>query len=651
LQIKKLRDIISKVKLRQGREYMKKFFRSFSWIVSDILFINVALAISILLRFGEEFWTRFYLYQETFIYLTLSFLLFAIIFKLYKRIWRYISTGDILLIIGIITISLFISILCFNIRKGFFLPRTLIALTWFFSLALIGGSRLLWRLYCEKRVRFKKGEERILIVGAGDAGEIISREIIRRPDLGELIGFVDDDKEKIGKRIHNKKVLNSIEKIDIIIKKEKIDTIIIAIPSASGKEIRRIIDNIKSKEVKIKTLPGLYELVDGKVSVSRIRNIRIEDLLGREPVDLNLEEISGYLEGKRVMVTGGGGSIGGELARQICRFEPKSLILLDHSENGLFHINLELERKWSGVGIEMEIVPVMADIRDKEKMDKIFNKYIPEVVFHAAAHKHVPMMEYHPDEAVMNNIIGTKNVAELAKRYGAERVVMISTDKAINPTSVMGASKRVAEMVVKDIGSRIAKAEEKIGEEEGKNKTKFVAVRFGNVLESNGSVVPMFKQQIAEDGPVTVTDREVKRYFMTLPEASQLVIQAGVLGTGGEVFVLDMGKPVKVLDLAKQMIRLSGLELGEDIEIKIIGLRPGEKLFEELLTEEERSRVLGDSGHEKIFIAKVEEVDGEKLGEDIKELEVLARKMDSEGIVRKLQEMVPNYKPNRDMLK
>jgi len=612
---------------------MKRIFSISFWTILDLFFINIALIVSILLRFGEEFWARFYLYQEAFIYLSLSFLLFAIIFKLYKRIWRYISTGDILLIIGIITVSLFISILCLNIRKGFFLPRTLIVLTWFFSLTLIGGSRLLWRLYCEKRIRFKKGEERILIVGAGDAGEIISREIIRRPDLGELVGFVDDDKEKIGKSIHNKKVLNSIEKIDSIIQKEKIDTVIIAIPSASGKEIRRIIDNIKSKKVKIKTLPGLYELVDGKVSVSRIRNIRIEDLLGREPVDLNLEEISGYLKDKRVMVTGGGGSIGGELARQICRFGPKSLILLDHSENGLFHINFELEGKWPGVGIEL----VVADIRDREKMERIFGKYKPEVVFHAAAHKHVPMMEYHPDEAIRNNIIGTKNVTELAERYGAERVVMISSDKAINPTSVMGASKRVAEMIVKDLGKR--------------SKTKFVAVRFGNVLESNGSAIPMFKKQISLGGPVTVTDREVKRYFMTLLEASQLVIQAGALGRGGEVFVLDMGEPIKVLNLVKELIHLSGFEVGEDIEIKIVGLRPGEKLFEELLTEEERSGVLGKSGHEKIFIAKVEEVDEEKLEKDIKELEVLAKEIDSEGIVRKLQEVVPSYKPNRDMLK
>lgn len=614
---------------------MKRIFRSFSWVVLDIVLLNVSLILSLILRFGEGWGNYFYVYRESIVYLSGLFLLFAVIFRLYKRIWRYLSIGDLFLIAKVVTGGIFGTVLYLNWVKGIAFPRTVVALTWFFSLALVGGSRLVWRLYCEGKGALDRGQERILIVGAGDAGEVISREIIRRPDLGKLVGFVDDDKEKIGKRIHNRKVLGNVEGINDILEKEQIDTVIIAIPTARGKQIKRIIDNIKNKEVKIKILPGLYELVDGKVSVSRIRNIRIEDLLGREPVDLNLEEISGYLKGRRVMVTGGGGSIGGELARQICRFGPRSLILLDHSENGLFHINLELERKWSGM--EMEIELVVADVRDREKMDKIFKKYVPEVVFHAAAHKHVPMMEVHPDEAVMNNIIGTKNVVELAERHGAERVVMISTDKAINPTSVMGASKRVAEMVVKYLGN--------------KNKTKFVAVRFGNVLESNGSVIPMFKQQIAEGGPVTVTDREVKRYFMTLPEASQLVIQAGALGKGGEVFVLDMGEQVRVLGMAEELIRLSGLEVGEDIEIKIVGLRPGEKMFEEILTKEERSGVLGDSGHEKIFIAKVEEVDGEKLEKDVRELEVLAREMDSEGIVRKLQEMVPSYKPNRDMMK
>jgi len=614
---------------------MKRLFRSFSWVVLDIVFINVSLILSLILRFGKGWGTYFYVYRELIVYLTGFFLLFAVVFRLYKRIWRYLSIGDLFLIAEVVTGGIFVAVLGLNWVKGAAFPRTVVALTWFFSLALVGGSRLVWRLYCERKGALNRGQERILIVGAGDAGEVISREIIKRPDLGTLIGFVDDDKEKIGKRIHDRKVLGNVEGINDILEGEQVSTVIIAIPTASGKQIRRIVNNIKNKEVRIKTVPGLYELVDGKVSVSRIRNIRIEDLLGREPVDLNLEEISGYLEGRSVMVTGGGGSIGGELARQICKFRPRSLILLDHGENGLFHINLELKKKWSEMEIELELV--VADIRDRDKMDKIFKKYRPEVVFHAAAHKHVPMMEFHPDEAVMNNIIGTKNVAELADEYGAERVVMISTDKAINPTSVMGASKRVAEMVVKDLGSG--------------NKTKFVAVRFGNVLESNGSVVPMFKQQIAEGGPVTVTDREVKRYFMTLPEASQLVIQAGALGKGGEVFVLDMGEPVKVLDMAEELIRLSGLEVGEDIEIKIVGLRPGEKMFEEIMTEEERSGVLGDSGHEKIFIAKVEEVEGEKLEKDIEELERLAKRIDNEGVVRKLQEMVPSYEPNRGMLK
>jgi len=630
---------------------MKNIIRRFSWVVLDIVFINVSLILSLILRFGEGWGTYFYVYWGLIIYLTGFFLLFAVIFRLYKRIWRYLSIGDLFLIAEVVTGGIFVTVLCLNWMKGITFPRTVVALTWFFSLALVGGSRLVWRLYCEKKGALNRGQERIIIVGAGDAGEVISREIIRRPDLGKLVGFVDDDKEKVGKRIHNIKILGNVEGINDILEEEQVSTVIISIPTASGKQIRRIVNNIKSKEVKIKTLPGLYELVDGKVSVSRIRNIRIEDLLGREPVDLNLEEISGYLKGRRVMVTGGGGSIGGELARQICRFKPRSLILLDHSENGLFHINLELERKWLGAGAgaaDMEIELVVADIRDREKMDKIFKKYVPEVVFHAAAHKHVPMMEFHPDEAVMNNIIGTKNVAEMAEKYQVERVVVISTDKAINPTSVMGASKRVAEMLVKNFGSRKAEIEKRTGE--SKNKTKFVAVRFGNVLESNGSVVPMFKQQIAEGGPVTVTDREVKRYFMTLPEASQLVIQAGALGRGGEVFVLDMGEPLKVLSMAEDLIRLSGFEVGEDIEIKIIGLRPGEKMFEEILTEEERSGVLGDSGHEKIFIAKVKEVEGEKLEKDIKELE-RAKEMDSEGIVRKLQEIVPTYQPNRGMLK
>ena len=611
---------------------MKNIFRISSWTILDIIFINVSLILSFVLRFGMDWRAYFYIYRELFFYLSISFLLFAVIFKLYRRIWRYLSIGDLFLIAEVVTVGIFTSVLYLNMLKSFYLPRTIVALTWFFSLTLVGGSRLIWRVYCERKGSFKKGEERILIVGAGDAGDVISREIIRRPDLGELIGFVDDDKEKIGKRIHNRKVLGNVEEINDILKKEQADTVIIAIPTASGKQIRRIINIIKNKEVKIKTLPGLYELVDGKVSVSRIREVRVEDLLGREPIDLNIEKILENIKDKKVMITGGAGSIGQEITKQLCKFIPGELMLLDHSENGLFYISRELEIEWPDSKVEI----IVADIRNREKMEKIFRKYKPNIVFHAAAHKHVPIMEYHPDEAVSNNIIGTKNVAELSDKFGVERFVMISTDKAINPTSVMGASKRVAEMIVKDLGS--------------KSKTKFVAVRFGNVLESSGSVIPILKKQILYGGPITVTDTEMKRYFMTVSEASQLVIQAGILSKGGEVFVLEMGEPIKVLDLAKELIRLSGFEPDEDIEIKFVGLRPGEKLFEEILTEEERSRMLGDSGHEKIFIAKVDDVDGERLEKGIRELEKLSREMDSEGIVKKLQEIVPSYKPNRDML-
>jgi len=492
---------------------------------------------------------------------------------------------------------------------------------------------LVWRLYWERKNPYKIKEERILIIGAGDAGDVICREIEKRKDLGQMIGFIDDNVDKVGSIIRNKRVLGVVDDINGIIKREKVDVVIIAIPSARGDQVRRIISKINNKDVKIKTVPGLYELIDEKVNISRIRNVGVEDLLNRDPINLNIEEISEYIKGKRIMVTGGAGSIGEELSMQVCQFYPGELMILDHNENGLFYTEKKIRKEYGNLKLEV----MMADIRNREKMENIFESFRPEVVFHAAAHKHVPIMEYHPDEAVSNNIIGTKNLVEIADKYGVNNFVMISTDKAINPTSVMGASKQVAEMIVKMYAK--------------KSKTHFVAVRFGNVLESNGSVIPTFKKQIAEGGPITVTDKEIKRYFMTISEASQLVIQAGGLGIKEAVFVLDMGEPVKIVDLAWNLIQLSGLVPDEDIKIEFIGLRPGEKLFEELLTEKERSRVLGDSGHEKIFIAEIEEVNGEKLEKDVRELEVLAREMDNEGVVRKLQEVVPSYQPNRGMLK
>lgn len=612
---------------------MQKQFGNFLWICLDLLSINIAFVLSVILRFGKDWIEYLYKYKAAFIYLTIFYFIFALIFKLYNRIWIYTSINSLVMVIFTITCAVVACVLYFNIGKEIFFPRTVQALTWFISISLIGGSKLLWRLHWEKRTSFKRRGERILIVGAGDTGNIVCREIDKRKDLGVLVGFIDDDTAKIGKIIHNKKVLGSIEKINEIIEKEKVGMVIITIPSAKGSEIRRIINKINTKNIKIKIMPGLYELLGDEVSVSRIRDVKMEDLLNRESVNLNIKKISGYIKGKKIMVTGGAGSIGKELSMQVCKFSPEELIILDHNENGLFYIDREIRKKYPKLKIHI----IVADVRNREKMEKVFINFQPKVVFHAAAHKHVPMMEYHPDEAVSNNIIGTKYLAELADKYGINNFVMISTDKAINPTSVMGASKQVAEMIIKMYGR--------------KSKTNFVAVRFGNVLASNGSIVPIFKKQIAEGGPVTVTDEEMKRYFMTILEASQLVIEAGGLGIGAEVFILEMGEPLKIVDLARNLIKLSGLAPDEDIKIKFTGIRPGEKLFEELLTEKERNRVLGESGHEKIFIAQTEDVKGDKLEKDIAELEVLAKDLDDEGIVRKLQEIVPTYKPNRDMLK
>jgi len=624
---------IEELLMEKRRSLVDKIMRKFFWVVLDLVFINISFILSLVLRFGKEWDAYFFLGSESLIYFSVSFFIFALFFRLYTRIWRYLSIGDLFLITEVVTAGVFVSYLGLNIVHSLSLPRTVIALTWFFSLAFIGGSRLVWRLYGEGRTPLKRREERILIVGAGDAGEIICREIEKRKDLGMLAGFVDDDREKIGKKIHNKKVLGSIDKINEVIDQEKVGMVVIAIPSAKGNEVRRIIDKIKKRDIKIKIVPGLYELLGDKVSVSRIREVKVEDLLNRDPINLKIEEISKYLKGKKVMITGGAGSIGEEISLQVGKYSPLELMILDHNENGLFFTERKIKKEYGDLKLNI----MVADIRNREKMENIFKSFKPEVVFHTAAHKHVPMMEYHPDEAVSNNILGTKNLVELADKYGVNNFVMISTDKAINPTSVMGASKQVAEMIIKMYGK--------------KSKTNFVAVRFGNVLESSGSVIPTFKKQIAEGGPITITDKGMERYFMTIAEASQLVIQAGGLGLEGEVFILDIGEPVKIVNLARDLIKLSGFIPDEDIKIEFVGSRPGEKLFEELLTEKERSKVLGESGHEKIFIAQTEDVDGEKLEKDIRELEVLAKQMDSEGIVRKLQEIVPTYKPNREILK
>jgi FlaA1/EpsC-like NDP-sugar epimerase len=609
---------------------MLRINKKYLWIFIDVVLIHVAMLLSIVIRFGNEFQNYYYLYKENILIISLIYIAFSLIFRLYDCFWRYASIKEISLIGITLLLTVISSLLAINWYREYSFPRTVSFLFLFFNMTFISGNKLFWRFYHESRLKLKKGNNRILVVGAGDAGDVISREISRRPNLGNLIGFVDDDISKTGMNIHGRRVLGTTEDIPRLVKNKNVEQIIIAMPSASGKQIRRIVDLIPEKSVDIKTLPGLYELVDGKVSYSKVRDIEIEDVLGREPVNLYTSTISEYLTGKAVLVSGAGGSIGSEIARQVCRYNPGSLILLDNSENNLYNIFCELNGEYRNI----ELIPLLLNITNNHRLNSIFQSRKPDVVFHAAAHKHVPILEYYPEEAIWNNIIGTRNIAALADEYGAERMIMISTDKAINPTSVMGASKRVAEMIVTDYGN--------------KSKTSFMAVRFGNVLGSSGSVVPLFRKQITEGGPVTVTDKDVKRYFMTIPEASQLVIQAGVLGDNGHVFVLDMGEPIKVYDLAVDMIKLMGFEPNKDIDIKIVGLRPGEKLFEELMTEEEKRNSSSHTSHEKIFIARVGKVNGEKLAKDIAELEELALEGDAEKIVMKLQEIVPNYKPMRD---
>ncbi len=471
--------------------------------------------------------------------------------------------------------------------------------------------------------RKTEGVRNAMVIGAGEAGSMVIQEFKKHPDLRmKPVAIIDDDANKHGMSIHGVKVLGARQAIPEIVLRKNIKEIIIAMPSIDRHEIRDIVDICSKTKCKLRIVPGVYELLDGKVSIKRLRDVRIEDLLGREPVKLNLDEISGYIENKVVLVTGGGGSIGSELCRQIARFKPKELLIFDISENNVYSLEYDLKTLFP----DLRYSPLIGSVRDKGRLEYIFKKYGPNVVFHAAAHKHVPMMELNATEAIKNNVFGTLNVAEAADKYGAERFTLISTDKAVNPTNIMGASKRIAEIVVQMMSM--------------KSSTVFSAVRFGNVLGSEGSVIPLFRKQIESGGPVTVTHPEVIRYFMTIPEAVQLVIQAGALAKGGEIFILDMGEPVKIADLARDMIKLSGLEPDVDIDIEYIGLRPGEKLFEELLLNEEG---ITATKYKKIYIAKPTFSNVDTFEKEILNLRELL--FDSNTEVRDvIKKIVPTYK-------
>ena len=544
-------------------------------------------------------------------------------FGLYNRLWRYASIRELLAIVGGVTAG---SLLTAVIAKAanLDLPLSVLFVAWLINLVLVGSSRFMVRVAHNLRQNMHRSRANVLIVGAGDAGAMIAREIQHHyASSKRVVGFLDDDPYKTGKTMFGVQVLGGLEAFAAAVAEHRVTEVIIAMPSAGGRVIKKYADASRKARCKVLTVPGVYELIDGKVSINQLRNIEFEDLLRREPVQLNIQEISACLAGKVVLVTGAGGSIGSELCRQIARMKPRRLLLLGKGENSIFEIQNELKQHHKNLPFE----PIIADICDARRINTIFSRHRPQVIFHAAAHKHVPLMELQPEEAVRNNVFGTQTVAEAARRHGAEIFVLISTDKAVNPVSVMGATKRVAEMIIQNLnrGSR----------------TRFCAVRFGNVLGSRGSVIPLFRQQIARGGPVTITHPEMRRYFMTIPEASQLVLQAGAMAQGGEVFVLDMGEPVKITDMARDLIELSGLEPGEDIRIEYTGIRPGEKLFEELLTAEEGTTA---TKHEKIHIANLKAIDSLELKRHLK---LLKNANDGGEIIRLLMNMLPTYRQAR----
>ncbi|WP_088034095.1 polysaccharide biosynthesis protein [Evansella clarkii] len=537
-------------------------------IFFDSFLIIVTIILGSLLVQGNFYYSDAFLL--TAIIVLLSHYFFSYSFKLYKKAWEYASIGELLIILKITTISIMLAAAGQFFYTGHVHIRFLTAI-WLLYLLFLGGGRFSWRVFRDTYIKKDTGKKRTLIIGAGAAGTMVARQLLNNHGA-ELLpaAFIDDDKKKLYLDILGVPVVGGIKDIETTVNRLNIENIIIAIPSLDKKSLNEIFQECAKTDADTKILPMLEDIVTGKISISQFREVQVEDLLGREPVKLDTKGISDYITGKVVLVTGAGGSIGSEICRQAAAFEPAKLILLGHGENSIYTIEMELKEVFKES--KVEFIPEIADVQDYNKLLRIMEMHKPDVIYHAAAHKHVPLMERSPEEAVKNNIIGTLNAAKAADKTGISTFVMISSDKAVNPTSVMGATKRLAEMVIQDMDK--------------KSSTKFIAVRFGNVLGSRGSVIPLFKKQIQKGGPVTVTHPDMVRYFMTIPEASRLVIQAGSLAKGGEVFVLDMGDPVKIVDLAKNLIKLSG-HTTDEIQIEFTGIRPGEKLYEELLNKNE----------------------------------------------------------------
>ena len=618
-------------RMKQKTPFLKiPINRIIALILLDIMSIVVASFAALYVRFDFSFAgipAEYLMKFERIIpFNILLTLLFFALWKLYKSVWRYASATELLNIVFATTCAAIAQIILCNVMNQK-MPRSYYMIYWFLLFGMccvIRFSYRILRLINSKRIDRAEKEKRnnVMLIGAGAAANAILKEIESSSYLNLNVKcIIDDNPGCHGKFLRGVPIVGGREKIIDAVGQYAVDEIIFAIPSANTQTRKEILDICKESGCKLRTLPGIYQLINGDVSVSKLKEVEIEDLLGRDPIEINTEEVLNYVSGKVVLVTGGGGSIGSELCRQIAGHHPKQLVIVDIYENNAYDIQQELIRKHP----ELNLQVLIASVRNTARINDIFATYRPNIVFHAAAHKHVPLMEVSPNEAIKNNVMGTYKTAKAADKYGAEKFVLISTDKAVNPTNVMGASKRICEMVIQMMNQ--------------KSETNFVAVRFGNVLGSNGSVIPLFKKQIAEGGPVTVTDPNIIRYFMTIPEAVSLVLQAGAYARGGEIFVLDMGKPVKILDLATNLIKLSGYKVGEDIEIEFTGLRPGEKMYEELLMDEEG---LKKTANKMIFIGKPIDFDTEVFEKQLEEL-ILHAKQEDKDIRKEIKDIVPTY--------
>jgi len=608
---------------------MERRIRTISLVLLDAIIINIDIILALLIRFGFDFNE---IHIENIIMhipqiLIIKLIVFAY-FKLYKSLWQYASIDELLQIFNGVVVANTLTVTYLFLMRAEGIPRSIVILMGMLDLLFIGASRLSYRILRRAKRKYlvtNKDEKKILIIGAGDAGAMIAKEFNRHIELNsKAVAFLDDDKLKKNKIINGVKVKGKIEKVKEISEEEEIDEIIIALPSVENGKIKEIINLAKDTKCKVKIVPPMDDILNNNLSLNDIREINIEDLLGRNEIKLDMNKMEKYIKGKEIFVTGGGGSIGSELCRQVAKHSPKKLIIFDIYENNVYDIQNELIREY---GDTLNIDVVIGSVRDKERIREIVKENNIDIIFHAAAHKHVPLMERSPKEAIKNNIFGTRNVAEAAIEYNIPKFVMISTDKAVNPTNVMGATKRVCEMVIQSLND--------------KGVTDFVAVRFGNVLGSNGSVIPLFKDQIKNGGPVTVTHAEVTRYFMTIPEASKLVIQAGAMANGGEIFILDMGEPVKIMDLAKDLIKLSGLKPYEDIDIKVVGLRPGEKLYEELLLNIKDNL---KTSNKKIFIEKTTNYNKKEFESKLNKLKLMGEKnIDVIDIYKTLDDIIGTF--------